>query len=182
MVSSASPESRSSTSLWMICFATAEFPSEQFRANFAFRSLFAARVTAQGSVKLECGGSEFAGYGLMASWLVALKDEPQANQGKHRLDVGDGRAFAGYDRGEPTGRDDCGHVAQFCHHRPHHAIHLAGESVNDPGLQALDCVLADYPGRFDQLDLAQLGGSGGQRVDGNLDAWSENPAEKFALA
>ena len=64
---------------------------------------------------------------------------------------------------------------------PHQPVDEPGEAVEDPALQHLDGVLADgLPGR-DQLDLAQLRGPGGERLDRDLDAGGERAAEELAL-
>ncbi len=60
-------------------------------------------------------------------------------------------------------------------------VDLACEAEEDAGLQALHGVLADHRPRPDQLDLAQLRGARGQRVQRDLDAGGERAAQELAL-
>ena len=71
---------------------------------------------------------------------------------------------------------------QLGRHPPRDPLDLPGEPVHDPGLQRLDRVLADHPRRPGQLDLQQLRGAPGQRVDGDLDPGRERPADELAAA
>ena len=122
---------------------------------------------------------------LRAIWplrarLIAFVDQPQADQGQPGswwVTVAHSSSTIG---ARPPVATTALYRAQLVDDRADDAVDLAGEAVHDAGLQALDGVLADDPRRLDQLDLAQLGGPGGQRVDGDLDARGQYPAEELA--
>ena len=73
-------------------------------------------------------------------------------------------------RGQAAGGDHRLHRAELLDHPLDDPVDLAGEAEVHAGLQALDGVLADHRARLGRLDLAQLGGPGGERVEGDLDA------------
>ena len=90
------------------------------------------------------------------------------------------RALVDHDRRQSTGGDHRGDRAELLDHPPDHPVDLAGEAIDHAGLQALHGVLADDRAGPGRLDLAQLGGAGGKRVNRDLDARRERAAEELA--
>ena len=95
--------------------------------------------------------------------------------------MGDRLRLGDDDRGEAPGGHDSGDRADLGHDPADQTVHLTGEPVDRAGLQRLHRVLPHHRPRPDQLDLAQLGGARGQRVDGDLDAGGQRPAQELAL-
>ena len=78
--------------------------------------------------------------------IVAFVDQPQADQSDHRLVVGDGAALVDDDGCQPPVAITAVTSPSSSIIRVDHAVDLAGEAVDDAGLQALHGVLADDPG------------------------------------
>src|ERR1022692_198810 len=93
-------------------------------------------------------------------WLsrhIAFEDQAQADQSQPGLVSVDQLHLIDHQRCETTGRDDrdrCGiGRRQLCGHPACDALDLAGEAIDDPGLQCLHGVLTNDPARPGQLYL-----------------------------
>src|SRR5207302_11517170 len=74
---------------------------------------------------------------------VALEDQAQADQGEVRLVPRDRLALFQHQRREPAGRDHDGIGVELGRYPADQPVDLAGEAVDDAGLQGLDRRLAD---------------------------------------
>ena len=61
------------------------------------------------------------------------------------------------------------------------AVDLAGEPVDEPGLEAVHRRLADHRGRLGEVDPHQASGAGEERVHRDLDPRREHPAHVLPL-
>ena len=64
---------------------------------------------------------------------------------------------------------------------PDDPVHLAGEAVDEPGLERRDRRLADHRRRRDEVDLDEPGRAREQRVHRDLDPGREHAADVLAL-
>ena len=89
--------------------------------------------------------------------------------------MGEAAALVDDQVGEVAGRDHPhvrGRRAQLVDHPGDDPLDLGGDAEDHPGLEGLDGVLGDHRARPGQLDLAQLGTTTAERLEGELDAGS----------
>ena len=83
--------------------------------------------------------------------------------------------------GEAAGRDHRRLDAELVAQPRDDAVDLAGEAVDDSRADGVDGRLADQRARLAELDLRQLGGALRERLERDLDARRDDPAEVLAL-
>ena len=93
---------------------------------------------------------------------------------------GEGAALLDHDRGEAAGGDHVdvlGGYAELLDHPADDPVDLAGEAEDHARLERLDGVLRDHRARAQQLDLAQLGATAAERLQGDVDAGGDGAAD-----
>src|SRR5439155_303989 len=105
----------------------------------------------------------------------------EPGEGEERVDELDRRRVRGDQVGETTGGDRARVDRELVANAPDDAVHLAGEPVDESRLEARDGRLADDVLRLDEVDFAQTGCPGEQRVHGDLDPRCQNTADVLGL-
>src|SRR5438034_9452725 len=112
---------------------------------------------------------------------VPFPDETQPVEGEERVDELDRRRVRGDQVRKTTGGDRARVDRELVANAPDDAVHLAGEPVDESRLEARDGRLADDVLRLDEVDFAQTGCPGEQRVHGDLDPRCQNTAYVLGL-
>src|ERR1700723_3738526 len=112
---------------------------------------------------------------------VALVDQPQPGEREQLVDGFD-RGGERHDRaGEPAGGDRLGLGPELGAQAVDDRVDLAGGAVDDAGADGVDRGLADQRARRGDVDLGQGGGALGERLERDLDAGRDDPAEVLAV-
>ena len=92
-----------------------------------------------------------------------------------RVDPVERARVRGDQLGEPARRDRLGLDAELLADPPDDPVHLAGEPVDEPGLEPTDGRLADHGRRRHEVDLHEPGRPGEERVHRDLDPGASTP-------
>src|SRR3954468_569922 len=111
---------------------------------------------------------------------IPFPHEPEASEGEEIVDLVDAVAELG-DRGRQATGGDCGRLdSQLLADAAEDAVDLAGEPVDDPGLQGGLRAAADRIARSPDLDLDELRGTLRECIHRDLDSGRDRAAEVLA--
>src|ERR1700722_2318087 len=112
---------------------------------------------------------------------VALVDQSQPGQSQEIVDGFDRRGKRHDRTGEPAGGDRLRLGPELGAQAVDDRVDLAGGAVDDAGADGVDCGLADQRAGRGDVDLGQGGGALGERLERDLDAGRDDPAEVLAV-
>ena len=111
---------------------------------------------------------------------VALEENAQAIEGEHVVDLGDVARVGGDHARQAAGGDHARLLAQLGEDALEDAVDEADVAVVEAALQMADGVGADDLGGALDVDAAEAGGAGEERVGAEAEAGSDGAAEVFA--